>query len=97
MRFRTQGRPTAKQLFRTTVVVNLTAIVFGVLVLWGCWAVADYDADVGREMRFLGTILVVGLGLATLLYYPWGPTWAAANGCKPEPENAPAPAGGRDG
>lgn len=88
-------KPTGRRLFRVCAVASLAAALFGGRFLFAGWAAADFDAAVGRELRYLALLLVGILGAAVLLHYPWNPRWAAANGCRPdaEPGATPDPAG----
>jgi hypothetical protein len=66
-------------------------VLFGGLFLLSCWAAAGFDPAVGRDLRYLGLLLVGILGTAVFLHYPWSPSWAAANGCTPDAEPGAAP------
>ena len=79
-------RPTALRLFRTCAIASATATLGGGLALYVGWALTDYDEETGQQFWRFGELLVGMLGVALGLYYPWGPQWAAANGCKAEGE-----------
>jgi hypothetical protein len=79
-------KPTGRRLFRVCAAASLAAVLFGGLFLLACWATADFDVAAGRELGYLGLVLVGILGAAVLMYYPWSPRWAAANGCRPNAE-----------
>jgi hypothetical protein len=91
MWIRFRERPTGRRLFRVCAAASVSAVLFGGLFLLACWAAADFDATVGRELTYLGLLLVGILGAGVLVYYPWSLRWAEANGCKPDAETGTAP------
>ena len=77
-------RPTGRQLFRSTVVISLAALVFGGLALYACWRATGFDPSIGREFRRHAVILCAACGVMLVTQYPWTPLWAKANGCRPD-------------
>lgn len=71
-------------MFRVCVISSLAAVLGGGLFLYGCWAATDFDPEAGRQFRYNGTLLVVVLGVAVQMYYPWSLRWVRANGCRPD-------------
>ena len=86
MWIRIREKPSGRRLFRVCAAANLAAVLVVGLFLLACWAAADFDVAAGRELGYLGLVLVGTLGAAILLYYPWSSRWAAANACKPDAE-----------
>jgi hypothetical protein len=70
---RISEKPTGRRLFRVCAAASLATALFGGLFLLACWAAADFDVAAGRELAYLGLVLVGILGAAVLLYYPWSP------------------------
>ena len=58
--------------------------MLGWLALTSAWALAGYDAELGRDLRAIGLWLGGFLGAAMLLNYPWTPGYARSLGCGPE-------------
>jgi hypothetical protein len=84
MWFPRADRPTGHRLFRVCAIASCAGILIGCSFLALCWVAVGFDAEIGRVLRNLGLLLLGTLGLAMLLHYPWSPSWAAANGCKPD-------------
>jgi hypothetical protein len=80
----TREKPTGSRLFRVCATASVLGVLFGELFLLTAWAATDFDPGVGRDFRYIGVLLVVILSVATVLHYPWSPTWVRAGGARPD-------------
>src|SRR5262249_36969727 len=82
MRFLTKDPPDGDRLFRVVLGACIAGGLAGGLFLLVLWAVADFDAEVGRAFVRVYLVAVAFLALASLTHYPWSRRWCEALGAR---------------